>query len=1127
MVTAFRVGGQVVNGTAGTSVVVPNGGASGGDQLIAFISCVGAPTITPPAGWTLIQSVASGSNVTLAAYRKLAGAEGASWTWTLGASQRNWGWVGAYSGVDPSNPVTDVDTETALSGGVTILPGGPTNLADGGLGVGAAAAIRTASGTVTTWTRNDDERADLSTNAGTGTDICGSVGDGEGFNAANPLLYAPTLTASQSQTFAAAIAVTLNPYFVPLDPSQPLDILVEAAFGADPDSDLTAANWTDISAAVRANVRLRKGVLNENGQSDPTRIDFEINNPTGDFTPDNPQSIYWPNIVLDTPIRVSVQGFGVGHPYERATAFVDSWAPSWDDGPSWSVVTVSCGGRLQRLQEGKPPIRSAAFRTIVGNNPRPLDYWPLEDESGASAGSNAITGGKQAAVSGGASFAADTALPGSTGVVQLPTGAKVIGTVRRYAATGQWVVVAAVRLPVSVTNTTTLLEAFGSGTARRWRLVMVPGSPDQFRIRAYDSSETQILDNGFLITESGVYGRFVFLALGVTQNGANIDYQSWLITPGNGPGGGGQSGTLNANTNGNLRWASVTANADLDGMGVGHLAAFVDPAFDPFNGPVLLSLATLSGNGGESTWGRFVRLCNEEDIPFTVEQASSSIYDWSLQTMGPQKAGPFVGVLREAEARDAGIVHDGGPLGGLVFSRANRRYNRAVGLTLTGSQLMADFKPRFDTQARKGEVTASRPDGASYVFSPGSAGSQDSISANVEADSQLPSVASWRSAKGRSTGMRYPTFGIDLRANPELVRAWLASGISTRVNITQLPPQHPTTTVDLFIDGYAEEFDALRWVVNPINCSPARPQGEVFQLESTTGNRGRLDTAGSKVATDATTSATTLVVVTTQGPRWLPGGSGFDIGIGGEQVRVTNVVDSITDQFNRSGSSGWGTTDLGQTWAHTSTLADYSVTGTVGRIATVTINQLYLSTVDTGSDNHRVIVFETLPVVPTGAAFTLRAVGRFTDASNFYNATVTIVPGGAVSLQLTKNVAGVGSVIVSAVSVGTHAAGDQWKVILDVDGTAVRAKAWNATTGSDPDFWVVSATDADLPTGTRAGCGVRRETGNTNGTQNVDFNNFQIENMQTLTVQRGINNVSKPHSAGEPVSLWQPSVWAL
>jgi len=211
-----------------------------------------------------------------------------------------------------------------------------------------------------------------------------------------------------------------------------------------------------------------------------------------------------------------------------------------------------------------------------------------------------------------------------------------------------------------------------------------------------------------------------------------------------------------------------------------------------------------------------------------------------------------------------------------------------------------------------------------------------------------------------------------------------------------------------------------------------------------------------------------------------------------DSTNFAAVETPAADTFNRAvTSSGFGTSTSGHVWTASSVTGHYSTTGTTGQISTVTVNNLYYATVDTGCPDHTVSIDQTLPVLPTGAAITLRAVARWTDASNFYEALVTVATSGSTTLTIQKRTTAGGLVtVVAAATVGMHAAGNTWRIVLDVLGTTVRALTWNTSTGTAPTTWQASATDASLTTGNLAGVGCRRETSNSNGTVNILFDSF-------------------------------------
>ncbi len=105
--------------TTVTSIAVPKpAGTVSGDFLLADISERGTPTITPPSGWTLLNSTASGTTVTDAVYYKVAGSsEPASYTFSFSTATSATGAIMGYVGVDTTNPIdtSGVVTDTNVT----------------------------------------------------------------------------------------------------------------------------------------------------------------------------------------------------------------------------------------------------------------------------------------------------------------------------------------------------------------------------------------------------------------------------------------------------------------------------------------------------------------------------------------------------------------------------------------------------------------------------------------------------------------------------------------------------------------------------------------------------------------------------------------------------------------------------------------------------------------------------------------------------------------------------------------------------------------------------------------------------------------------------------------------------
>lgn len=881
MAVAFRSDADVTNGTAGTSVTVAKpSGTVDGDHLIAFISAAGAPSITPPAGWTLITSVASGSSVTLWAYRKLAASEGANWTWTLGSSLRNWGWVGASTGVDPDDPVYEPtfgggqggESDTTLESNTTLITG--TGARPASMVVSAAAAVRTASGSATTWTFTEfggepvNERSDLSTNAGAGTDICGVIGDLSWMGSYTNLVF-PQSVASQAQTAGASYCLALRPYFTPYDGGD-VGLVVEAAFGADPDGDQADWTWTPITSLVHqpANVEIAPGRPTATSTADPTRISFTLLNLNGEFT--KPGGTYTEQFVRNLPFRVRLTGFGVGNTdgYHRGTAFLASARPRWDESLNFSVVDVDCRGRLWRLQRDATtkPAHSAGYRSMIGLGSgavAPVAYWPFEDESGATSASPATDGTANAAVAGVTFGGNGTLYEGSAALATFTATSAVSAPVQDYDNTDHWAVVWAESIPSEPGAQTVLAFITTTGTARRWRVSITPGA-SALVLDVFDTTGSSVLSTSVSITsEADFYAHPMMFGVSAAKNGTGVDYRLdyFTATEANGTG-----GTIAGQTGGKVVLFQTVYDAGVTGATFGHLGVYSDPAFDIslFSG-IEVATGVIAGNDGETPVARFERICDEEGIDNTFGQPE--VFDL---TMGPQPIATTVDLFREGEAVYNTVIHDAGSFVGetglVYFPGHDERDNAAVVLTLdrTLGQIAPGFEPNLDDQDIVNDVEVSRDGGSSAR-----ATDENSISVegryprqytvNTEDDTFLRDLASWRvnvGTAGHQVGvMRFPRVDWNLRRSPELAEEWLACEIGSKLRITNPPTQYPPDDIDTFIEGYTETLSTKRWEVRA-NLSPAAPYG-VFELAETSADAGEFvgrlagdDDAAIRVAID-------------------------------------------------------------------------------------------------------------------------------------------------------------------------------------------------------------------------------------------------------------------------------------
>ena len=852
-----------------------------------------------------------------------------------------------------------------------------------------------------------------------------------------------------------------------------LGLVLEAALGVDPDSDSSTWTWEDLTALRLVHhpekIILTHGRANRTSQADPSSITFTLLNLNGEFT--SPTGAYTKYLVRNLPFRVRVNGFGTsvgGTGYHRGTAFLASARPRWDPSLNAAVVDVVAQGRLRRLQQRTDVLKSAAF-TAIQRMPantgfaKPVAHWPFEDESTATSAASAVAGVNAATVSG-MTFAADSSIVGAAPLAKHTSSSAFTATVPTYTSTGTFTVMFCASMPNEPAAATVLVDIATTGSASLWRVIISPGAPSTFLLQAWGGGSL-LLSTSSPLTESAFYTFGHWYAVTITQSGTGIAYSA---TAYNSTGiGGSVSGTLASNTAGSVIGLSTYPQAGLTDTVFGHLAVHIQPGAEGG----FTRTAVLLANATDWPWERFQRICQEQNVPYTVDASDNQDLE-----MGPQAIDTFLNVARECETVEGCVLNDSGEFGGatglLWFPARDDRENRAATMTLNmaSGHVAGNFDPTLDDQDIVNDFEASRPDGSTArvrdetsIAKEGQYRQGETF--NTNDDSFLAHLAGWRVNLGTQTGMRFPAVSWNLRRAPDLAEQWVACRLFHRIDITNPPPQYPPDTIQAILEGYTETFATDEWTVTA-NLSPYKPN-KIGVVASDTGDTAEyiLRLAGddkAAIRTAITSSAATI---------------DFDPNL----CRWTTRL--VQDDAGRTASNSWGSPDFGpSSWTVSGTGASvFSVSGGKLLHSISVVNDLEYSHTDTGYVDHINSIDYTLPVVPTGAAITLGAMARVTDTSNHYVPLLIIGVGGAATLRLDKRVLGAASTIVSAVSVGTHSAGNTWRIVVQAWGSLIRAKAWKPATDVDPG-WQVSTTDTDLTTGTRIGVRNRLETGNTNTT---------------------------------------------
>lgn len=674
---------------------------------------------------------------------------------------------------------------------------------------------------------------------------------------------------------------------------------VRIAWGAD----LTAApgtwSWTDVTTdVVQANgggISISVGRANGASVAQPASCAFRLKNQTGAYSPANPAAANYPNVRLGTPVQVRVSLDGGSTWTVRFQGEAASWVPGWDAQGRFAYVALAASGLTRRLGQGSKPLKSALTRWHLSKNA--LALWPLDDDSGAVAAGGATNAasplfGSSTAVS----FGQASTLGGASAAVSLPTGESVSGNVQGTSATGflsfdLWVLM----FTTAATNTQTYIATISAtGGIRACQLVAINDTPGPagFQFVLTDSTGgLWTVDSGIGSPGSSVNpyaGGWHNVFVTLTTSGSDTNVVLYV------DGSQADSRTVTGFTFGSLTGAALNNTPSLGTTGT---VTFAELALNTTAGTTN-SHSTGTGYTGEAADTRVTRLCGEEDVSVSVTGTSG-------MTMGAQTADTFLNLLRGPEATDLGYLLDGlGP--GLTYICHSSIYNESAQLTVDANsgQVPVDPgpSPALDDQRLKNRVTATSPGGSSVTVEattgpliPAAIGAfENQVTANPETVRQLGNIAGWLVHVGTTEGMRYPQVVLDLTAAPELASAWLGVIPTDRIDVTNLSnrlTQHPSGTVSLLAEGWAEFLSSRAWKAT-VNCSPFRPL-EVFTIAD--ARLGRIETDGSTLNSSAT-SGTTSLSVASSGRVWDTAATPFDIEIEGEQITVTAITGSTSPQ---------------------------------------------------------------------------------------------------------------------------------------------------------------------------------------------------------------------------------------
>lgn len=582
---------------------------------------------------------------------------------------------------------------------------------------------------------------------------------------------------------------------------------------------------------------------------------------------------------------------------------ITKYTPGRDISGKDATVKVEASGITRRLSQGDATLHSSMTREF--SNPARthiIAYWPLEDETEATQAASALPNGTPAVITGSPTMGDFADWTATDPLPTMGTGT-IKGVVPPYTGTDE----ISIRLFVfaasgSVTTETSLLHlSLNGGTISRVDVRI--DSSGQLRTRAYSANGTSILDSthAFAMFSLG----FTILDLELSKNGTGVDWRTLIIdftntdTINDSIPQDADSGTLASQTLGTANAITVGRDGGLTSVVVGHLVMADD----------LTAYANTSGaiaaHNGEAPTARMSRLCTEEEIGLTIVGDTTSAV-----TMGDQLDKNLPDLMLEAAASEGGIVYEPRDALGFAFRTNRSMVSRAADLTLSCAdhELTEALAPVDDDQQTLNDVTVKRVAGSSYRVeeTAGPLSTDDppdgvgrystSVDLSLEGDDQLPDQAQWRLNLGTVNEARFPSVKVHLYSNEfdDALRASaLAVDVGARLVINDPSADLPPEAVDQLVIGYSEEFDQFEHVITYV-CRPYAPW-RVLTLND--DNFGRLQTGGSTLAADATSTATSLSV-TSSGQVWstAAGDLPFDVLVAGERVTVTAVSGTTSPQ---------------------------------------------------------------------------------------------------------------------------------------------------------------------------------------------------------------------------------------
>lgn len=620
----------------------------------------------------------------------------------------------------------------------------------------------------------------------------------------------------------------------------------------------------------------------------------------------------------NVPVVLTYDDFELRHP--RFSGEVSVWPPTRDVTGSDKVVTVTAAGPRRRGTQGASALGSPLRRHLsndvgpFGGGVTPWAYWPLEDQFRQVAGEVVALAGDGELVfqpptvgttAGRISWAADSSLPGSAALPTLTGGGSLIGYLSPATPPDAWTVTWAQKMSASdgvfclfataleYIQVVAVLDPSVSATTLNLYLTVSSLGISTLMMSYSFASKEDVETWHHYALDAYVAGTSVTFTFYV--DGGAVDSHTEISMP--------------LNEFARVQLSSVT-NAQST-IGIGHVAVFY--AF-----PNMSQLAeSFLGNTSETAGQRMQRLCREEGAEFdwigTIEVGTyPPSANAHTPAVGAQREGTLVALLDDAAETDRGLLFEQRGIVGYHYRTRTTLYSQdpAVTLDFAAGHIAPDWRPVDDDRYTRNDVVAQRTGGGTYrhevasgrlstadVADGGAGRYRESVTVNVQNDSQLAGLAEWIAHLGTVDEPRYPTVSVDLHGHAlrgDAVRQFALLDLDLGDLVVIENVDDVVDDVEQLVVGYTEHLSEYVHALTLV-CAPASPY-RVAVLDSA---NTRLD-SGSSTLTVGIDETDLSWQVSTSNPLdlWTTDAAEFpfEVVIGGERITVSAISGTTSPQ---------------------------------------------------------------------------------------------------------------------------------------------------------------------------------------------------------------------------------------